>query len=101
MMWGGQKVYKGRVLILLYRVKPMELKQESKKEKVEKLQEKYVGESYSSGDYRFTVTEIGVSEFGHMADKGEIYSTIEYDDGYVCHPSIGALKAQIEGYKAS
>lgn len=79
----------------------MEQKQKfsGNQEKAKNLKEELVGERYTNGDYTFTVKEIGVSEFGHMADKGEIYSTIEYDDGYVCHPSIEALKDQIENYK--
>jgi len=71
-------------------------------DKLEELKGKYQGETFQiDGEDNprktFTVTELGISEYGHMADEGEIYSTIEYDDGYVCHPSAGALERLIDG----
>jgi hypothetical protein len=70
-------------------------------DRLEELKENYEGNTYQIGgedspEKTYTVTEIGISEYGHLADKGEIYSTIEYDDGYVCHPSAEVLENQVE-----
>lgn len=76
---------------------------QQEQEELNKLKDKFEDRKFQSSEenpeHTFTITEIGINRYGHMpGEKGDIYSTIEYNDGYVCHPPLDSLKRQMENY---